>query len=59
MDAELAGAVPSLPFGLTSTCWALAATGLPLIPAMKVAFWLAAVPIRIFPDSPSTPRLAM
>ena len=54
-----AGAVPSLPFELTTTGWAVPPTVVPLIPAMKVAVCVASVPIRIVPDSPATPPLAM
>ena len=55
-DAEAAGATPSLPFELTTTGSPESAVF--LIPAMNVAVWLP-LPIRIVPDSPATPGLAM
>ena len=57
-EAELAGAVPSLPFELTTTGWAVPPTFVPLIPAMNVAVWLPP-PIRIVPESPASPPLTM
>ena len=59
VDAEAAGAVPSWPFELTTTGWAVPPSVVPLIPAMKVAVCLPLVPIRIVPDSPALPALAM
>jgi hypothetical protein len=55
-EAELVGAVPSLPLELTTTGWALPPTFVPLIPAMNVAVCLPLVPIRIVPASPAWPR---
>ena len=59
VDAEAAGAAPSWPFELTTTGWGVPPRVVPLIPAMNVAVWLPLLPIRIVPDSPATPALAM
>ena len=58
LAAEAADAVPSCPWALTRTGWAVRETVLPLTPAMKARV-CAVLPIRIVPDSPATPRLAM
>ena len=47
---------PSWPLALTSTV-GLAATLSPDTPAINA--WVCALPIRIVPDSPATPWLAM
>ena len=49
--------MPSWPVLLTVTC--APDTGTPLIPAMKLAVCVAAVPMRMMPDSPATPRSPM
>ena len=59
MDAEAAGATPSLPSDLTTTGWAAPPSVVPLIPAMNVAVCVVFLPILITPDSPATPEWAM
>ena len=59
VDAEGAGAVPSLPFELTTTGWVAPPKVVALIPAMNVAVCCSALPIRIVPASPALPALAM
>ena len=52
-------AVPSLPAELITTGCVEPPTETPLTPARKAAVCLSLVPIRIVPDSPATPGLAM
>ena len=59
MDAEGGGRDPELAVDLTTTGWAVPPSVVPLIPAMKVAVCVPLVPIRIVPDSPALPELAM
>jgi hypothetical protein len=52
------GAVPSLPAESTTTAFVGPGIVLFQTPARKAALWLAALPIRIVPDSPATPGFA-
>src|SRR5205085_2757342 len=47
--------MPSFPLEFTTT-W-VPVTGTPEIPAIKVAIWVALLPMRIVLDSPATPTL--